>query len=253
VVDPQPDHARGGVVTVITNFDRIVGANVRRLRTAHALTQAELARAMVDRGCAFSQATVWKIETGQRPVKLAEAVVIADAVQVPLEALTTAADGGGYDAELRALTRQVGDAYDQIKQAIAAYLHAQVRLRETAASSKAAGVLISDAMGSLVDTPPEQAVLSAVAGDRPAAPSGTRPAAGGQSHWGWGRGVPAPTVPPQGRYALPGSASLRDHLTVGLDLGHPAAPVAAPDAGRPRRASPPNPAPAQPTDPSERS
>jgi len=42
--------------------------------------------------------------------------------------------------------------------------------------------------------------------------------------------VPPPPVPHQGRCA--GSASLRDHLTVALDPGHPAAAVSGAPAGR---------------------
>lgn len=53
------------------DLDALIGQNLARLRGD--LSQAELAKEMKKRGYKWSQATVWAIEKGDRPLRLAEA------------------------------------------------------------------------------------------------------------------------------------------------------------------------------------
>jgi transcriptional regulator with XRE-family HTH domain len=52
-------------------------------REAAAISQEELAQRMADLGFGFSQATTWKIERGQRPVKASELITLAELTIVP--------------------------------------------------------------------------------------------------------------------------------------------------------------------------
>ena len=60
-----------------TDIDQNIAANLRTYREADNISQDELAQRMADRGFGFSQATVWKIESGQRPVRASELIALA--------------------------------------------------------------------------------------------------------------------------------------------------------------------------------
>ena len=65
-----------------TDIDQNIAANLRTYREAGNISQDELAQRMADRGFGFSQATIWKIESGQRPVRASELVALADSLGV---------------------------------------------------------------------------------------------------------------------------------------------------------------------------
>jgi transcriptional regulator with XRE-family HTH domain len=73
------------------DIDQNIAANLRTHREADGISQDGLAQQMADRGFGFSQATIWKIESGQRPVKASELVALADALEVRAWDLTAAA------------------------------------------------------------------------------------------------------------------------------------------------------------------
>ena len=60
------------------DIDQNIAANLRTYREAGSVSQEELAQRMASRGFGFSQATIWKIESGQRPVRASELVALAD-------------------------------------------------------------------------------------------------------------------------------------------------------------------------------
>ena len=64
--------------------------NIRAIRERRRMSQEDLARAMSDSGCRWHQATVYKVETGQRRVRLAEAVSLAENLDVALGVLVAA-------------------------------------------------------------------------------------------------------------------------------------------------------------------
>lgn len=65
-----------------TKADKVIGRVVALLRLNR--TQQEVADAMRERGWRWSQATVWAVEKGDRPLRLAEARDLAEILQVPL-------------------------------------------------------------------------------------------------------------------------------------------------------------------------
>ena len=75
-----------------TEQDKQIGLNVAILRGSHPnhgqpMTQQVLAAGMRERGHKWSQATVWSVEKGERPLRLAEADTLAQIFKVPLAAL----------------------------------------------------------------------------------------------------------------------------------------------------------------------
>lgn len=62
--------------------DEVVGSRIARLRGA--MSQQELARRMANAGVKWSQSTVWSVETGRRPLRVSEAVVLCDILGVEL-------------------------------------------------------------------------------------------------------------------------------------------------------------------------
>lgn len=68
--------------------DEAIGELIRTLRVREGLSQAELAVMLTDRGIpGMHPQTITKIEAGQRPLRLTEAIAITDAMAVPLDAL----------------------------------------------------------------------------------------------------------------------------------------------------------------------
>lgn len=69
-----------------TDMDRLIGENVVTLRGE--MSQKALAEAMRDRGHKWSQSTVWAVEKGDRPLKLAEAEDLARELGTFVDRLT---------------------------------------------------------------------------------------------------------------------------------------------------------------------
>lgn len=71
-----------------TERDKLIGQNVTAFRRER--TQKAIAEAMRASGHKWSQATVWSVEQGERPLKLAEALDLAQVLYCQLDDLTRA-------------------------------------------------------------------------------------------------------------------------------------------------------------------
>lgn len=72
----------------VMHIDDVIGRNVRRLRDAAGLSQADLAQQMAERGAAaFYPQTITKIENSARSLKFSEASILAGVLGVPLDAI----------------------------------------------------------------------------------------------------------------------------------------------------------------------
>lgn len=80
--------------------DAQIGRALRVVRAEH--SQQELADAMRDRGWRWTQATVWGVEAGKRPLRLAEARDVAEFLGVAITALVS----DGSDSVIASLLRQ---------------------------------------------------------------------------------------------------------------------------------------------------
>jgi transcriptional regulator with XRE-family HTH domain len=64
--------------------------NLKALRKAAGMSQEEFARAMTRRGIKWYQATVYKVENGERQIQLGEAAAAARILNVPLQQMIRA-------------------------------------------------------------------------------------------------------------------------------------------------------------------
>lgn len=81
-------------------MNREIGARIREARGS--MSQAVLAEKMQARGADWTQKTVTTVETGTRPARFAEAVLVADVLGVSLDALAGRASAGEAEALRRA-------------------------------------------------------------------------------------------------------------------------------------------------------
>lgn len=93
-----------------------IGERVKRYRESALLSQADLGRLMRERDTKWSQATVWSVETGERPLRVSEAALLADALGFnPAELFTEGSRldrsefRRGVEASVRALTALLGE------------------------------------------------------------------------------------------------------------------------------------------------
>jgi transcriptional regulator with XRE-family HTH domain len=75
--------------------EAVVGANVRRLREAAGLTQAELANLVTQSGHAFGEMAVWGIENGKRRVTVDDLFALGAALGVVPTSLLSPDAGPG--------------------------------------------------------------------------------------------------------------------------------------------------------------
>jgi transcriptional regulator with XRE-family HTH domain len=144
------------------DIDQNIAANLRTYREAGSISQEELAQRMADRGFGFSQATIWKIERGQRPVRASELVALADSLEImTATSLTRQPDSARHQVELDQANRKAHHAYQALKEAAAGYLDAQVELVVAARQAQDAGLAVTELHTSWLDTPPEEAVIEA--------------------------------------------------------------------------------------------
>jgi transcriptional regulator with XRE-family HTH domain len=147
---------------LFTDIDQNIAASLRVYREAASVSQEELAQRMSDRGFGFSQATVWKIERGQRPVKASELVALADSLQIlsPMS-LTWEPGVARHRAQLQQANRKAHDAYGTLKAAAAAYLEAQLEVVFAARAAHDDGVTVTELDTSWLSVPAEQAAIQA--------------------------------------------------------------------------------------------
>lgn len=143
------------------DIDRNVAANLRQFREQYGVSQDELARRMSEHGFGFTQATIWKIESGQRPVKISEAVALGKALGLrSWTYLTEEPALTRHLAVLQAANREAYEAYEQIKAAAARYLEAQVAVVLAVRQAQDAG-LDTCKWNGFVNIPAERAVIEA--------------------------------------------------------------------------------------------
>jgi transcriptional regulator with XRE-family HTH domain len=144
------------------DIDQNIAANLRTYREAGTISQEELAQRMTDRGFGFSQATIWKIESGQRPVRASELVALADSLGImAATSLTHKPDAARHQVQLEQASRKAHHAYETLKEAAAGYLEAQFEVLVAAREAQDAGLTVTELHTSWLDTPPEEAVIQA--------------------------------------------------------------------------------------------
>jgi transcriptional regulator with XRE-family HTH domain len=70
------------------DFDKAFGARMRQVRERNGVSQGSLAaNLIIMHGISWHQTTVAKVEAGERPIRLGEAVAVAEVLGVPLATL----------------------------------------------------------------------------------------------------------------------------------------------------------------------
>ena len=69
------------------SYDFIVGRQIRALREARGLTQAQLSARLQTKGCDVTRSAVAKMEVGQRHIYAAELRALRDILIVPYDRL----------------------------------------------------------------------------------------------------------------------------------------------------------------------
>lgn len=92
--------------------DEQIGQNIVRLRGDR--SQQWVADRMREKGWKWAQATVWNVEKGERPLRLAEAEDIAEILAVGLERILQAPDVLGHEDELQMWTRDIDGSFLKI-------------------------------------------------------------------------------------------------------------------------------------------
>lgn len=96
-------------------MDRWIGESVVYLR-GH-MSQKALAAAMSARGHKWSQSTVWSVEKGDRPLRLAEAHDLAEALDATVEVLLVPPMDISYWRAVESIHRRVRDAQHNLSKA----------------------------------------------------------------------------------------------------------------------------------------
>jgi DNA-binding XRE family transcriptional regulator len=94
------------------SLDVMVGANIKRCREQLGLSQAQVAKHV---GFGFQQQTIVKIEKGDRPLKLSEAVRVAAVLSVEVADLYESRRGL---FQLLGVFRSVQEMYENVRQAV---------------------------------------------------------------------------------------------------------------------------------------
>jgi len=102
-----------------TDADKRIGRAVLIARGE--MTQQAVAAEMKRRGWKWSQATVWSIEAGERPLRLAEAEALADILEVAYSQFLATET----DAQLWSMARRCSDAQREIIEAVRKFLTAR--------------------------------------------------------------------------------------------------------------------------------
>ena len=94
--------------------DKTIGANLAAIRGD--VTQDELAKRMREHGFKWSQSTVWSVERGDRPMKLAEAEAVLDCLGMSVDYLSNlvAPEGGSRND----LDRTIGQNVEILRNGI---------------------------------------------------------------------------------------------------------------------------------------
>ena len=92
--------------------DKCIGAVARALRGD--MAQEALATAMRHRGWKWSQATVWSVERGDRPLRLAEAADLATILRVTIDDLLSGDESTALRVALTRATSEVSRAREAL-------------------------------------------------------------------------------------------------------------------------------------------
>ncbi|MEU0575239.1 helix-turn-helix domain-containing protein [Dermacoccus nishinomiyaensis] len=148
----------------MTDRDRQIGQNIARLRGER--SQQWLAGAMKERGHRWSQSTVWSVEKGDRPMRLTEALDVAEVLEASLASLTLEAGLGGWTGKMVTLVEGLQTARRHLQEAAESYDLARWKLaRHLDAASDEARFVVGEEGISSYRAMADKDAIEAVRGD----------------------------------------------------------------------------------------
>lgn len=120
-----------------TDIDKRIGRNVATFRGDR--SQQAIADEMRARGWRWSQATVWAVEKGERPLKLAESIDLEDVLGVRLSSFTSSEPA----VQVSAAIHRASDAHAELQTATRAYIEATTALEALIEDAQEEGVELS--------------------------------------------------------------------------------------------------------------
>lgn len=100
----------------------MIGKNLVRLRGE--MSQKDVATAMRDRGWKWSQATVWSVERGDRPLRLAEAQDLAAILRRPMQAFLYSET----EQKIANADRRLREARTELEEALSSLQGARIQM-----------------------------------------------------------------------------------------------------------------------------
>ncbi|MFG2002319.1 helix-turn-helix transcriptional regulator [Spirillospora sp. NPDC048911] len=116
--EPPEEAVEGEPEIPTTTPDERFATNLRQHRERRGLSQAELARLMSEAGYPMHQQTIAKIESGSRPVRLAEAVQLARALDTTIDMLILSPRDTRHAYAIRHLGRENSAAFRNVIKSI---------------------------------------------------------------------------------------------------------------------------------------
>lgn len=116
--------------------EAMIALNLREARERISLSQTDLAKRMSALGFRWHQATVYKVENGDRPVKLGEALALSEMLEIPLRDLTAPPEKFQAERRTKDVVLQLVSDMDSIMRAAADYYTNAPRLREWLAQNR---------------------------------------------------------------------------------------------------------------------
>lgn len=114
----------------MTTRDEQIGRNVQKLRGD--VSQQALADLMRERGFKWSQATVWAVEKGERPLRVSEGEALTEALGSRLYKLT----GSDTETDLQVSMHKAANAYREIQRWTVTFMAARADIELTLAKAE---------------------------------------------------------------------------------------------------------------------
>lgn len=111
----------------MSDTDARIGARLQELRGE--TSQANIAAAMAGRGHKWSQATVWAVESGKRPMRMSEAIDLAEILEIPVDSFAMQDEYSKAMYALGAATVRVHLSGVAIGNAVLEYVDRQEKLQ----------------------------------------------------------------------------------------------------------------------------
>jgi transcriptional regulator with XRE-family HTH domain len=166
VVDDEEQDREPEAETPPEQSERRFAANLRTFREDKGVSQVKLAHEMTARGWPWRQQTVTRVESGQRMVRLGEALAIAEILGTSVNMLTASTRETSAVHILATATSRATEAYKQIAEWTHTLLYNQGQLELTASQVEKDGYLgsrllrdVAAEAGDVLKLTPEQAVI----------------------------------------------------------------------------------------------